>query len=336
MPLRIVNQDITEIHADALVNAANTRLAMGSGVCGAIFRAAGSKEMEAACAQVGSCAPGCAVATPAFRLPARTVIHTVGPVWEGGVRGEREVLASCYRSSLALARKLGLRSIAFPLISSGAYGYPKEEAYEVAVEAIRSFLDALPEEEDLMVILDVFDKGAVPVPEELRRELEEKGDEEEDIFKVSLYDNHQMYSLPALRSVGRGRVSRLDSKSLWAAMDLNADPVPTFQQMLLEKIRNKGLQEPQVYRKANLDRKLFSKIRKNVEYHPAKTTALALAIALELDLEETKEILKQAGYALSPSIRADRIVKWFIDKGQYDIFEINDALFYYGQPLLGL
>ena len=158
MPLRIVHGDIVRTKADAIVNAANENLLAGGGVCGAIFRAAGAARLQAACDEIGHCDTGSAFATPAFDLPARYVIHAVGPVWQGGSRGERTLLASCYASSLALAADLGCASIAFPLISSGIYGYPKDEALAVATEAIESFL-ATDVGANMEVILVLFGAG---------------------------------------------------------------------------------------------------------------------------------------------------------------------------------
>ena len=130
--------DITSEHVDAIVNAANRHLQGGGGVDGAVHRAAGAVELHVACAQLGGCEPGDAKATPGFRLPARWIIHTVGPVWTGGARGESEILASCYRRSIEVADRLGAKSVAFPAISTGIYGYPPELAAKVAVSTITS------------------------------------------------------------------------------------------------------------------------------------------------------------------------------------------------------
>ncbi len=154
MPIQIVQDDITTMRTDAIVNAANSRLAQGGGVCGAIFAAAGAQELTQACRAIGHCDTGDAVITPGFRLPARYIIHAVGPIWQGGTNGEEALLRSCYLNSLALAERHGLRSIAFPLISSGIYGYPKAAALSVAVSAISSFLP----EHDMTVCLVIFDR----------------------------------------------------------------------------------------------------------------------------------------------------------------------------------
>ncbi|MBQ1839745.1 MAG: macro domain-containing protein, partial [Atopobiaceae bacterium] len=164
MPFAIMRDDITHVKADALVNAANEQLRQGGGVCGAIFEAAGAERLQKACDKIGHCDTGSAVATRAYRLPAKYVIHAVGPIWRGGTHGERELLASCYRSSLRLAAKLGCRSIAFPLISAGIYGYPKREALEVARHEVQAFLRN--HEMDIKLVL--FDADAVSLADDLQ------------------------------------------------------------------------------------------------------------------------------------------------------------------------
>ena len=153
MPFRIVRGDITKMRTDAVVNAANSALCQGGGVCGAIFSAAGALELRRACDQIGRCETGEAVITGGFRLPAQYIIHTVGPVWRGGNSGEEELLRSCYRKSLMLAKQNELKSVAFPLISAGIFGYPKAQAAAVAVSEIQTFL----RENEMDVVLAAFD-----------------------------------------------------------------------------------------------------------------------------------------------------------------------------------
>ncbi|MGN1027115.1 MAG: O-acetyl-ADP-ribose deacetylase [Faecousia sp.] len=241
MPLEIVRNDITKMTVDAIVNAANSSLLGGGGVDGCIHRAAGP-ELLAECRTLGGCKTGDAKLTKAYRLPCKYVIHTVGPVWQGGKRGEREKLVSCYRTSLALAKEHGCETVAFPLISSGIYGYPKDQALRIAVDTISEFLM----ENDMTVYIVIFDRAA---------------------YQIS--------------------------------------------------------------------GKLFSKIRNNPDYKPSKATAVAFAIALELDLDETKDFIARAGYALSHSSKFDVIIEYFIKQKKYDIFEINEALFAFDQSLLG-
>jgi len=322
MPFSIIRQDITRMKVDAIVNAANTALKMGGGVCGAIFAAAGARELQAACDKLAPIKTGEAVLTPGFNLPARYVIHAAGPVYCEDKKEESErLLRAAYINSLRLAVENKCESIAFPLISSGIYGYPKEEALKVAVAAIKDFL----QEQDIDVTLVLFDKSSFIVSRRLLGEIE------------SYIDEHYVSARQ------KSRRQLLDTEK--QALTLVEAPAPlddlldrldeSFSQMLLRLIDAKGLTDVQVYKRANLDRKLFSKIRSNKDYMPSKRTALALAVALELNLEETAELLQRAGYALSHAVIADVIVEYFIANGKYDIYEINQVLFAYDQPLLG-
>lgn len=319
MPFTIVRNDITRMPVDAIVNAANSALAPGGGVCGAIFAAAGYEELNRACRKLGGCPTGQAVITPGFQLPAQYVIHTVGPVWQGGGHGEAGLLESCYRTSLQLAEKQGCRSVAFPLISSGIYGYPKREALEIAVSAIGAFL----RDHELEVYLVVFDRSAVTLTQQRLGSIQ------------AYIDDHYAEQVQAAQS------QRMPEQAPMAAAprprslkDLVANLEESFSKRLLRLIDQRGMTDVEVYHRANLDRKLFSKIRKE-GYQPSKPTAIALAIALELSLDETRDLLAKAGYALSHSNKFDVIVEYFIQAGIYDIYEINEALFAFDQRLLG-
>lgn len=338
MPFTIVRQDITKMTVDAIVNAANTDLAMGGGVCGAIFKAAGAQELQAACNQVAPIKTGEAAITPSFALPCKYVIHAVGPVYRHWNAQQSEaLLRSAYTESLRLASKNHIQSIAFPLISSGIFGYPKDEALKVASSAITDYLQS----SDMDVFLAVFDKTAFAVSEKLLGEIESYIDEhyvEEhrirrrdllDVEREALSDdaiinyNAPMPSMAAPAAAGTGideLVGNLDEP---------------FGKTLLRLIDTKGKTDVEVYKRANIDRKLFSKIRTGKGYMPGKRTILALAIALELTLDETDDLLERAGFALSRSQKFDVIVEYFIVSGRFDIFEINEVLFKYDQPLLG-
>ena len=338
MPFTIVRQDITKMTVDAIVNAANTDLAMGGGVCGAIFKAAGVQELQAACNQVAPIMTGEAAITPSFALPCKYVIHAVGPVYRHWNAQQSEaLLRSAYTESLRLASKNHIQSIAFPLISSGIFGYPKDEALKVASSAITDYLQS----SDMDVFLAVFDKTAFAVSEKLLGEIESYIDEhyvEEhrirrrdllDVEREALSDdaiinyNAPMPSMAAPAAAGTGideLVGNLDEP---------------FGKTLLRLIDTKGKTDVEVYKRANIDRKLFSKIRTGKGYMPGKRTILALAIALELTLDETDDLLERAGFALSHSQKFDVIVEYFIVSGRFDIFEINEVLFKYDQPLLG-
>ena len=319
MPLQIVRNDITKMECDAIVNAANSSLLGGGGVDGAIHRAAGH-ELLKECKKLGGCRTGEAKITGAYKLPCKYVIHTVGPVWQGGNYHEEELLSSCYRNSLQLAKAYECESVAFPLISSGVYGYPKEQALQVAINEICKFLA----DNDMLVYIVVFDKDGFRV-----RDIAEYIDEH---YVETHYSEN--------RSRGLSRLLRKPETYPMQTAALNlADVVnqldESFSQMLLRKIDEKGLTDSQCYKKANVDRKLFSKIRNNVNYKPKKTTAIAFAVALELSLDETKEMLQKAGYALSHSNKFDVIIEYFIQKGEYDIFTVNEALFEFDQVLFG-
>ena len=263
--------------------------------------------------------------TGAYKLPCKYVIHTVGPVWQGGNYHEEELLSSCYRNSLQLAKAYECESVAFPLISSGVYGYPKEQALQVAINEICKFLA----DNDMLVYIVVFDKDGFRVSKKLVRDIAEYIDEH---YVETHYSEN--------RSRGLSRLLRQPETYPMQTAALNLVDVvnqldESFSQMLLRKIDEKGLTDSQCYKKANVDRKLFSKIRNNVNYKPKKTTAIAFAVALELSLDETKEMLQKAGYALSHSNKFDVIIEYFIQKGEYDIFTVNEALFEFDQVLLG-
>lgn len=328
MPFYMIRGDITKLQVDAIVNAANNSLLGGGGVDGAIHRAAGPKLLEE-CRTLGGCETGQAKLTGGYNLPAKYVIHTVGPIWRGGNRGERELLVSCYRNSLELASKEGCKTLAFPLISAGVYGYPKDQAVQVAVETIQSFLLT----HDVSVTLVLFDRDAATVSKSLFTDIssyidaqfiKEHADQGPECVRreVAFYRD-AVKGMPMSAGVPGSQkeaLSHIDE---------------SFSQMLLRKIDAAGLTDAQCYKKANIDRKLFSKIRNDPHYRPSKAKALAFAIALELDLNETQELLRKAGFTLSHSQKLDIIVEYFILHGNYDIFQINQALFAFDQSLLG-
>ncbi|RNF41255.1 macro domain-containing protein [Planococcus salinus] len=331
MPLELVRNDITHMQVDAVVNAANEQLKMGGGVCGAIFRAAGADQLQAACDEIGHCPTGGAVRTPAFDLRADHIIHTVGPIWKGGGHGEEKLLRSCYRNSLTLAISHGCESIAFPVISSGIYGYPKEQALQIAIGEIHAFLM----QHDLMAYIVVFDKAAFDASGKLYKSIREFIDEhyvEQQQQRFSRYrrellediEEEPVYEQSSMRQVEQQRLE-----------DVLNQIEETFSQRLFRFIDEKGMTDVETYKKANIDRRLFSKIRNSPDYTPLKKTVVAFAVALELDLEETKELLAVAGYTLSRSNKFDVIIEYFITQGNYRIHEINEALFAFDQTLLG-
>jgi len=294
-----------------------------------IQRAAGPELLQE-CRTLGGCRTGEAKITGAYRLPCRYIIHTVGPVWNGGKYGEREQLASCYRTSLALAKEHGCETVAFPLISSGIFGYPKDQALRVAVDTIGEFLL----HNDMTVYIVIFSRTAYQISSKLFADIAEYVDDH-------YVDAHTDSQRERLR-----RMSVLESRTLSA--DAAAAPMAVggldsllahldagFSETLLKLIDRSGKKDSEIYKKANVDRKLFSKIRNNPDYKPSKPTAIAFAIALELNLDETRDLVARAGYALSASSKFDVIIEYFIRQKKYDIFEINEALFAFDQSLLG-
>ena len=338
MPLEIVRNDITKMDVDAIVNAANESLLGGGGVDGCIHRAAGP-ELLAECRTLGGCSTGDAKITKAYRLPCKYVIHTVGPIWHGGSCGEREKLVSCYRRSLALAKEHKCETVAFPLISSGIYGYPKDRALRVAVDTIGEFLM----ENDMTVYIVIFDRAAYQISGKLFADIAEYIDDH-------YVDGHTDSRRERLRRLNRPETKHMVCEGAvmaapCAPMAIKSAPAPLkdlvleldagFSETLLKLIDRAGKKDSEIYKKANVDRKLFSKIRNNPDYKPSKTTAIAFAIALELDLEETKDFIARAGFALSRSSKFDVIIEYFIKQKNYDVFAINEALFAFDQSLLG-
>ena len=440
MPFKIIRNDITKVEADVIVNTANPLPVFGRGTDSAVYTAAGAKQLLAARRKLGSLSPGAAAWTPAFDLPARYIIHTVGPVWMGGRHGERDILRSCYARSLSLAAELSAESIAFPLIAAGVYGFPKDEALHIALAEIQRFLLT----HDMTVLLVVFDRTVFELSEKLVGEIDEFIDDygvgviqEEEYGSAGLRERGQAetvfmdteaeaepvsfrplpFSAPAapppawpdeMPELSPGRPqdagtqeasqdlwnakpqepprSRRDaapkkasspeqrnavqdeaslnlweaesdeaSHGLWGAPaqgsaasqavfsgradasleEFLSSTGPTFRQKLFQLIDASGMDDVTVYKKANIDRKVFSRIRCSEDYRPRKRTAVAFAIALRLDMPSMMDLLSRAEIAFSPSSKFDLIITYFVTHGIYDIYEINAALFKYGQPILG-
>lgn len=337
MPLEIIRNDITKMRVDAIVNAANTKLKMGGGVCGAIFEAAGPENLQSECDQIGGCPVGEAVITKGYQLPAKYVIHAVGPIWQGGNNGEPHLLKNAYLNSLHLALEHKCKSIAFPLISSGIYGYPKEQALQVAVSAISEFLL----QHEMKVYLVVFDKKAFMLSEKLFNSIEKYIDDNYVDDRRIVHSHRQIedYEYQKMSEVREEVAYSHDlpykDKKKRSLKDIIGQLDETFSQMLLRLIDEKGMTDVETYKRANVDRRLFSKIRSKEDYNPSKTTALAFAVALELNLDETRDLLNKAGYSLSNSHKFDLIIAYFIENNNYNIHEINEALFVYDQILLG-
>ena len=347
MPLQIVRNDITKMKVDAIVNAANESLLGGGGVDGCIHRAAGP-ELLTECETLHGCKTGSAKITKGYKLPCKYVIHAVGPRWYDGRHSERERLISCYRTSLMLAKEYGCESVAFPLISSGIFGYPKDQALKVAIDTISSFLL----ENEMTVYIVIFDRKAYQISGKLfadiaayidDRYVDEHTDSRSEWLR-RMSASRMEEPMPCESSVcDEDAIEQLIPPVSAAAAPKKAATLDdalgqideSFSEMLLRKIDERGMTDAQCYKKANIDRKLFSKIRSDKLYKPSKPTAIAFAIALELSLDETRDMLMKAGFALSHSNKFDIIIEFFISMGNYNVFEINEALFAFDQSLLG-
>ena len=407
MAFTIIRDDITNVSADAIVNTANPKPVFGAGTDAAIYKKAGVKELLKKRKKIGKMEVGEAKATPAFSLNAEYIIHTVGPVYKDGRSGEEEDLRKCYKNCLLLAEELKCESVAFPLISTGSYGFPKAEALRIMISEFSDFLSG----HEMEITLVVFDEESFAVSGKIfsgideyidENYVSEKLDEEYSETETLLYREavikdrgNARVSNAVPKKPGKGfgrRAARDSSESAFyhsraededvcdecvcaeeaffdGAMEEEpcepvcaASPAPvskmlempavakpkertldelvnqvkeTWQENLFRLIDEKGYTDTEVYKRANVDRKLFSKIRSNPSYQPKKSTAIAFALAMKLNLDETKDFLARAGYALSPSSKADLIVEYFIDNEEFDIYTINLALFDHEQPLLG-
>ena len=344
MAFQIVRNDITNMCVDAIVNSANPRPVVGLGTDSSIHEKAGP-ELLAARQKIGPIPLGQAAITSAFRLPARYVIHTVGPVWDGGSYGEEKLLRSCYDESLKLALEHDCKSIAFPLIATNNYGFPKDKALQIAVAAFSEFLM----EHEMLIYLVVFDRTAYRLSEKLVSSIASYIDDHYvEVWEASTYGGEKEYRQQNIRRRRDLELYRecavCEDAAPCAPMAMpKAASLPDFlkqadagfTETLLKLIDKTGKKDSQIYKKANLSKQHFSKIRNNPNYKPTKQTAIALALALELDLEATRDLIGRAGYALSNSSKFDLIIRYFIEQGNYNVVEINIALYEFDQSLLG-
>ena len=342
MPLQILRQDITKMRVDAIVNTTNEEMIGYSGVDLAIHTIAGA-ELDAECAKLAPLGLGQAKLSGAYGLPCKCVIHTSGPVWRGGLVGESIILRSCYIESLKLAVKSGCRSVAFPLISSGVYGYPKDQVLKFAIQTITEFLF----DHELTVYLCVFDKESYSFSQKLFSDIQEFiNDEYVDEHDEDFYENFDdsIDEMPMAKCIQapmcadammpcKRETSSDAGKSLREYMK---QMDRSFQEMLFDLIDESGMTDVECYKKANVDKRTFSKIKSNKDYKPSKQTVIAFAISLQLDMDTTQELLATAGFTLSRSKVFDKIIRYFIHNSNYDIFEINEALFEFDQQLLGV
>ena len=366
MPFEIIRNNIANVMADAIVNTANPRPVVGDGTDAAIHAKAGPGLLDAR-KKIGDIPVGACAVTPAFNLKARYVIHTVGPVWRGGNQGECQLLERCFRSSLETAAKYGCLSIAFPLISTGAYGFPHEEALQIAIQTFSKFLM----HHDMHIYLVVWNREAFSLSRNLFHDVKSYIDEhyidqtqndlaeyfsrsidpydtDRDRRRTDRYSRCFEESIPApctafvtaetWSSQRKAKATRTqkDKFALSSLDDLLAHTDAGFSETLLRLIDKTGKKDSEIYKKANVSKQHFSKIRNNPDYKPTKPTAVAFAIALELDLEQTKDLIGRAGYALTNSSKFDVIIMYFISQGNYDIFDINMTLFEFDQMTLGV
>ena len=358
MPFRIIRNDITKVKADVIVNTANPKPAIGGGTDSAIYEAAGKEQLLAERKKIGNIKRGDVAITPAFNLKAKHIFHTVGPIWEGGNKGEYEILRSCYEKSLNLAAQMKCKSIAFPLIATGVYGFPKDQALNIAVSVINPFLL----EHNMKVILVVFNEKAFQLSgklvENVRAYIDENYVEEARKREYGHTKNNRRYqkeleeieyknsfietdTSPALYSKKADAPGELlDIKATFVQPggkvsidDLVTAPEKTFQEKLFEIIDERGLTGPQVYNNY-ITRQVYSKIQGDKDYHPNKYTAIALCLSLHLSLEETLDLIGRAGWTLSPSNKADLIVKACILNREYNVVNIDLILFDYHCPEL--
>ena len=343
MPFEIIRNDITKMRVDAIVNTANPHTTIGFGVDSMIHEAAGL-ELLIARRAIGRIETGCAAITSAFNLHAKYVIHTVGPIWENGDNGEEALLRNCYDNSLKLAVENKCKSIAFPMISTGNYGFPKDKALQIAISAFSAFLL----EHEIQIYLVVFDRTSFKLSEKLFQSvtsyIDENYVEEHRVVGYAIRQNNRSYRWRQQEIEACESCSTLDKLQPLAPMQasetmtledmLNQTDVG-FAETLLDLIVKTGKKDSEIYTRANVSRQHFSKIRNNPDYRPTKPTAVAFAIALELDLEQTKDLIGRAGYALTNSSKFDVIIRFFIESGNYNMMDINTTLFEFDQTLLG-
>ena len=367
MPLQIIRQDITKMRVDAIVNTTNREMIGYSGVDLAIHTAAGA-ELDRECKELAPLGLGEAKITRGYNLPCKYIIHTSGPVWQGGGYGEVDTLRSCYIESLRLAVKNKCKTVALPLISSGVYCFPKDQVLKFAVQTITEFLF----DNELTVYLCVFDKESYTFSKKLFNDIKTFIDDEyvEENHK-SFYGDFEDYPdfdepldyspMPTserLETIHSRMKKPEENRSVACSKAVLRDAAPkskkdaraggggtlddflrsrdkSFQEMLFEFINKSGMTDVECYKRANIDKRIFSKIKSNKAYRPSKQTAVAFAISLKLSLEDTQALLATAGLTLSKSSVFDIIIIYFIQSGNYDIFEINEALFEFEQTSLG-
>ena len=369
MALTIVRNDIIKMHVDAIVNTTNEYFKVGGlGVDAGIHFAAGPRLQEAL-DQIGYCPTGSAVITEAFDISdCRYIIHTVGPIYRDGHHGEKELLESCYRSILALAKENGCQSIAIPSISTGAYGYPKAEAYGIATSCIREFLLSLPDEQEMMVYIVLFDRESVAVSEKVDKGVrhfiseayrQSTKDQLRSFYRESRSVPRRNIMKPSLNNTRRAKESVAEDHSILGEASVPmfsasepeypeaapaTVPLPgegyekedrSFADMCEWWCEEKGISKKEFYNRANINKAMFWGMKHHPEQIPKKTNALACVIGLKLEYDQAIDLLRRAGMTLSKYYETDLIVEYFIREKNYDIDEINALLYQKDLALLG-
>lgn len=331
MTFTIVRNDIVKMDVDAIVNTSTSDPTIGDGVDGAINYSAGEllfKERE----QFGTVEVGKSIITKGYKLKAKYVIHTFAPQWSGNTDQDYSLLRSCYNTILDKSLSLNVSSVAIPLIGTGFYNFPHEVAFKVATEAITHFL----KHHEMRVYLVVYDEDSLREVSKQYQYIVEYIDNnyvDLNITKSRRNRRDEMNDFNiALESLQKPMVQYESSQSLEEYLTSLDEG---FSKTLLRLIDMSGHEDSYIYKKANVDRKLFSKIRTNENYKPSKATALAFAIALELNIDQTLDLIGRAGFTMSPSSKFDLIVQYHIQNSIYNVYTINEALFAFDQPLLG-
>ncbi len=338
MPIQIIRQDITKMRVDAIVNTTNSQMIGYSGLDLAVHKKGGA-ELDEACKLIAPIGVGEAKITAGYGLPSKFIIHTAGPVWQGGERGERDLLSACYINSMKLAIENGCESIAFPLISSGVYGFPRDIVLRLAMQTVTDFLF----DNELDVYICVFDSASYELSRKLSSEIQKFIDDEyvssfeTEICSQSVADPSRLSSNMALcKRIPRWEEELSENKTKEVSLDKYVFGLDkSFQEKLFHLIDKKGMTDVECYKRANVDKRTFSKIKSNRSYQPSKNTAVAFAISLQLNMEETLDLLETVGYTLSKSRLFDVIIRFFIENKRYDVIEINETLFEYDLSLLG-
>lgn len=341
MPLQIIRNDITKVKADAIVNTANPKPVVGAGTDTAVYKAAGEQMLLAARKRIGDIAPGQAVETPAYNLDAKFIIHTVCVAWNDGKSGEFDVLSDCYFNSLTLAADLGCKSVAFPLIGTGSYRFPREDAIGIAKDIIEKFLFAKGSSMDVMLVL--FDKESVKSGESLADKIkayiddnyvenavvDEYGFTAEDLREMSALKRRRE-RFEETRGTGNLRMHRLEVKS---PEDAVLDVQKSFTERLFEFAEERGVKDSELYGgkyERFFSKQALSKMRADRDYHPSKYVSVVVCLVLRLNLHETLDLLERAGFTLSHSRKADIVVRACIENGVYDVYKVNAKLEEYG------